>query len=178
MLTAKSHQSVGSDGSDFKKDAPKVIAQLTTASKESILKHIEKNGSYELKVAKEKFMLGKDHFIVEKEVPMPWVAAEFKGGSAYLNVELTDELEAEGFAREIMRRVQALRKKAGMEKTDDIVLYVKTDEELEPRLKAIEKQIAEKCGASKIKISKIAPAKKYKNTSKEKVKDKEFEIFF
>jgi len=49
---------------------------------------------------------------------------EFKGGRVLLDTELTKELEAEGFTRELIRRVQALRKKAGLEKKDKISLAI------------------------------------------------------
>jgi len=89
---------------------------------------------------------------------------------------MTDELEAEGFAREIMRRVQALRKKSGLQKSDNISLYIKTDEELKEMLKEWTLVIKEKVGASQFRISELEPNKKHAFTSKEKVKGKEFEI--
>ncbi len=111
-------------------------------------------------------------------MPKPYTEMEFRGGLVYINSERTEELEAEGYAREVMRRVQALRKKAGLEKIDRIVLFLKVDEDLEETLKDWEEPIREKCGADKIKISTQNPAKKHKTQSKEKVKGKEFEIFF
>lgn len=49
---------------------------------------------------------------------------EFRGGRVLLDTELTKELEAEGFTRELIRRAQALRKKAGLEKKDRIALAI------------------------------------------------------
>ena len=46
------------------------------------------------------------------------------GRETKLNKELTDELRAEGFARELIRVVQAGRKKAGLSVDDRIKLYV------------------------------------------------------
>lgn len=46
------------------------------------------------------------------------------GSETKLNKELTDELRAEGFARELIRMVQAARKKAGLSVDDRIKLYV------------------------------------------------------
>ena len=48
-------------------------------------------------------------------MPKEFVESEFKNGFSYINMIRTKELEAEGYARDIMRRVQALRKKAGLE---------------------------------------------------------------
>jgi isoleucyl-tRNA synthetase len=120
----------------------------------------------------------KDHLIITREVPKPFYEMDFRGGTAYINAERTDELEAEGYAREVMRRVQALRKNAELEKPDRIVLFVKVDEEMEEMLKPWGDGIKEKCGADKIKISQLDPGRKHAHHSKEKVKGKEFEIFF
>ena len=77
-----------------------------------------------------------------------------------------------------MRRIQSLRKKSGLQKSDSISLFIKADEELIEMLKKWENQIKEKVGASKIKISELNPSKKHKFSSKEKVKGKGFELFF
>ena len=165
-------------GPDFKQDAPKVISKLATESAETILGHIEKEGKYELRVGKEKFNIVKEYLIVQREVPSQFQEAEIRSGFIYLNKEMTDELEAEGFSREVMRRVQNLRKKAGLKKLDRISLYIKGDDELVEMLKVWEEQIKEKVGADQLKISSLDSSKKHKNVSKEKVKGKSFEIGF
>ena len=165
-------------GPDFGNKAPKIIAKLSSESAETILRHIGKDGKYEIKIDSEKINIVKEHLIVTREVPYPYEEVSFKGGLLYLNKEMTDELEAEGFAREVMRRVQALRKKAELQKSDRISLFLKTDEELKEMLGKWEKQIKEKVGAEKIKIDSLGPAKKHNFSSKEKVKGKEIEIWF
>ena len=108
---------------------------------------------------------------------MPYVESEFRGGFLYLNKEMTPELEAEGFSREIMRRVQSLRKKSGLEKKDKVELFIKADKDLVSRLKKFEEAIAEKVGASSLVISESGATKKFSNSSKEKVKGEGFELF-
>ena len=77
-----------------------------------------------------------------------------------------------------MRRVQALRKKAGLQKSDSISLFIKTDDELKEMLKEWNLMIKEKVGASQFRISELEPSKKHAFISREKVKGKEFEIGF
>jgi isoleucyl-tRNA synthetase len=50
-----------------------------------------------------------------------------QGDKNYLNKTLTPELEAEGFVRELIRSVQAARKKAGLTVNDHILLSVSCD---------------------------------------------------
>ena len=76
-----------------------------------------------------------------------------------------------------MRRVQELRKKACLQKKDSISLYIKTDEELKDMLNNFYSTIKGKVGAQTLKISDLKPSKKHKHESKEKVRDKDFELF-
>ncbi|MBI2654272.1 isoleucine--tRNA ligase [Candidatus Woesearchaeota archaeon] len=163
-------------GPDFGDKAAKIIAQLTIDSPETVLKHIQEKGKYSMKIDGEVFNIVKEHLIVTREVPLPYVEGTFKQGFVYINREMTDELEAEGFAREMMRRVQALRKKAGLQKSDNISLFIKTDNELKEMLKEWNLVIKEKVGASQFRISELEPSRKHEHVSREKVKNKEFEI--
>ena len=163
-------------GPKFGDKAPKIIAKLTIDSPETVLKHIQENGKYSFNADGETMDIVKEDLFVTRDVPMPYEEGIFKQGLIYLNKEMTDELESEGFAREIMRRVQALRKKAGLQKSDNISLFIKTDEELKEMLKVWNLVIKEKVGASQFRISELEPSKKHAFVSNEKVKGKEFEI--
>ena len=164
-------------GPDFGKKAPQIIAKLTSESPETILAHLEKEGKYTIKIGEEKVNIVKEHLIVNRTVPAPYIEGSFKNGFVYLNRNINEELEAEGYAREIMRRAQELRKKAGLKRADRISLFIKTDEELKDMLNNFCSAIKEKVGASTLKISDLDPSKKHEFTSKEKVKDKVFELF-
>ena len=163
-------------GPAFGDKAPKVIAQLTIDSPETVLRHINEKGKYTFKSDGELLDIVKEHLIVAREIPAPYEEGSFRLGNIYLNKEMSDELEAEGFAREIMRRVQALRKKAGLQKSDNISLYIKTDDELKEMLKKWTAVIKNKVGASQLRISEMEPSRKHAFVSNEKVKGKEFEI--
>ena len=165
-------------GPDFGELSPKIIAKLTIDSPETVLKHIEEKGKYAMDIDGEEVLILKEHLIIARDVPLPYEEGSFRSGFIYLNREINDELEAEGFAREIMRRVQALRKKAGLQKSDAISLFLKTDEELKDMMKDWNLAIKEKVGASQFKISELEPSKKHLFISNEKVKGKEFEIHF
>jgi isoleucyl-tRNA synthetase len=164
-------------GPDFGKKAPQIIAKLTSESSETILSHIKKEGKFTINLGKEKVNIVKEHLIVTREVPAPYIEGNFKNGFVYLNKDVDEELEAEGYTRELMRRIQELRKNAGLEKADRISLFIKTDEELMNVLNNFHSIIKEKVGASTLKISNLEPSKKHKFESKEKVRDKKFELF-
>lgn len=164
-------------GPDFGKKAPQIIAKLASESPETVLNHIEKDGKFTIKVNNEKINIVKEHIIVSRTVPSPYVEGIFRNGFVYLNKEVNDELEAEGYTREIMRRIQDMRKKAGLQKSDHISLFIKTDTELKDMLNNFYSIIKVKVGAKILKISDLKPSKKHKHNSKEKVKGKVFELF-
>jgi len=72
-----------------------------------------------------------------------------------LDTELTQELEAEGFAREISRCIQDARKKAGLNKEQKINLLLQMDDELYNLVRNHVESIKKKVGASKIGIKNI-----------------------
>jgi len=99
----------------------------------------------------------------------------FKKGE--LNIELdtkiTADLEAEGFAREVTRRIQVLRKNAKLQKQDKVELEIVDKNKI---LKKFEEEIKEKTGAEKITFS-TGVKTKYEFSSKDKIKGEEFEIY-
>jgi isoleucyl-tRNA synthetase len=170
--------------SDFKKLGPefgelaaKIIARLAQESADTIIQHIEKDGNHIIELDGKKIELKKDHLIFERISPENLAEASFKQGFVYVNKEMDSELEAEGLSRELMRRVQSLRKNAGLEKKDEIILVVKAEQEIVDMFLKWEKQISDKVGAKKVKISTENPARNIEAYSEEKVKGKHFEIW-
>jgi isoleucyl-tRNA synthetase len=99
--------------------------------------------------------------------------------SVKLDTKLTPELEAEGYAREISRKVQALRKTSGLVKENLIELVVVvSDDKLRRLVETQRKMIKERTNAKTISIEARAPSKKYKAGASDKVKDKDIGIFF
>jgi len=74
-----------------------------------------------------------------------------------LDFNLTPELEAEGYAREISRKVQALRKKMGLNKENMIELKIETDKEFQEILESQEDLIKERTNSKWLKISEKIP---------------------
>ncbi len=95
--------------------------------------------------------------------------------SVKLDKKLTPELEAEGFARELSRKVQALRKKAGLVKTDEIELSIQAEEKLLEIFNKQKQMIKTRTNAKKIMIDKKIKDK-YKQISDGKIKGEYFKI--
>ena len=74
-----------------------------------------------------------DALISTQDIP-GWAVTTQDDLTVALDMTLTDELVQEGLAREIVNRVQNLRKTGGFEVTDRIVLFVENNDKIEPAL--------------------------------------------
>ena len=106
---------------------------------------------------------------------------EFKSGEELkieLDTKITPELEAEGYARELSRKVQDFRKKIGLEKKNRIELYLIIDGEFNNILDKNLEFIAKRTNASKIKIldKRKGFKEKFKNKTEFIIKDKKGEL--
>lgn len=149
-------------GRDFKADAPKIFSKLNTAIMESIFS----KGS----ALVDNFELNMSHINVKETLPENLTGVEFRNGCVYIDTALTRELEEEGFAREVMRRVQALRKKEGLNRLERIKLSVYSDYDLS----SWKEEIAKKVGAYEVSFDN----KEYKAKAEEEIKGKKFAISF
>jgi len=81
---------------------------------------------------------------------------EFKKSKDAMSIELDtkmdEELEAEGFAREVARNVQAQRKKVGLQKGDLIHLKIYSDEVVKSYLEKHREFLMERTNSNKIEI--------------------------
>ncbi len=168
----------GAIGKAFGHKAPQVIAKLAEESHKSILKSLAKDEKFTLRIGDETVELNADHIIIERQVPRHIVAMEGRGFIVYIDTTRNEQLEAEGFAREIMRRVQALRKDAGLDKRDQITLVIQSDKDFIKMLQPWESAIREKVGAKAIRLTDQALARKHEHSSEEKVKDQKFSLHF
>ena len=60
-----------------------------------------------------------------------WLVSSEEGLTVALDITITDELKSEGIARELLNRVQNLRKDSGLEVTDKIRLTVECASEIQ-----------------------------------------------
>jgi isoleucyl-tRNA synthetase len=166
----------GALGKAFGAKSPKIMVKLAEMSAKSILAQLAKDSKFPVIIDKETLQLSKDHIIVERDVPKKYAEVEFKNGLVYLDTDRSDELDIEGYARELMRRVQQMRKDAGMQKADRVLVYIQTDANTSKMLEKWKERIEEKCGAS-VKVGSADPMKKHANTAEEIIKDKTFKLF-
>ena len=67
--------------------------------------------------------------IISEDIP-GWLVSNEGNLTVALEVELTDELRREGMARELINRIQNLRKESGLEITDRIAVVIEPNKEV------------------------------------------------
>ncbi len=114
-------------GKKFGKLMKSVNVAVTEMSQEQIAE-LEKNGSITLQVEGTDALIElADVEIFSEDVP-GWTVANEGALTVALDVEVTDELRREGVAREIVKKVQAIRKDSGFEITDRISVVLSSSE--------------------------------------------------
>ena len=114
----------------------KAIAAATAAFDQEQIAVLENNGQTELDIDGQKVTIeAADVEIISEDIP-GWLVTNEGNLTVALEVELTDELRNEGVARELINRIQNLRKESGLEITDHISVVI-------TRLEAIEKSMGD-----------------------------------
>lgn len=128
----------------------------------------------------EGFQIEKDFLeILKEEVNVKEIILkDSKEKKIFLDTKITPELEAEGFAREISRKVQALRKEAGLVKENLIELVVVVNERLKNLLENQKEFIKKRTNSKDFVLTTKKPSKEFQKSTKDKIKEFEIEIFF
>ena len=121
-------------GKKYGKLMKEVAAKINALSQEEILQ-FETSGKFSLELGGQSINVEASEVeIISEDIP-GWLVSNEGNLTVALEVELTDELRREGMARELINRLQNIRKESGFEITDRIIVTVGKNEEIE---KAIE----------------------------------------
>jgi isoleucyl-tRNA synthetase len=175
-LKIKVKPDAGKIGRTYTNISAQVLGRLTIDSPETILGHLDKESVYAFQIEGKEVKITRDMLFIEHEVPKDFMEAEFSSGHIYLNVERNEQLEAEGYSREIMRNIQQLRKQAGFEKLDRINLYLKCTPALSKNLEQFRLDIEQKVGAERLRFE--MPKLALSHTGKFNIKSEQFEAWF
>jgi isoleucyl-tRNA synthetase len=110
------------------KQLPALKGALAKADAAALLAEMERRGSVALKLPDGEVTLDKDDLQIRLSAKPGWAAAQGISGVVVLATELTPELIAEGYAREVIHHIQTLRKERNCEYTDRIEVGYETDD--------------------------------------------------
>jgi isoleucyl-tRNA synthetase len=139
-------------GPVFKNKSSAVVEALKTQDGQAI-KSTFASGNFELEVGGEKLEITPEMVKITQRLPETIVGAQFTGGLVYLDTDLTPELRGEGFARELVRRIQEMRKEMDLQVEDSIDTIAKVSPELEELIKNWHEYISRETRSLKLEIS-------------------------
>src|SRR2546428_1508104 len=115
-------------GKAYKALQRKIVKALEARPAEEIRKALAK-GHYTVDVDGQVVTIDPSMVRFESTMPADVVRVDTPHGQMFLDLRVTPELQAEAYAREIIRRVQQMRKEVDLEVDDYIVTVVKTKKE-------------------------------------------------
>ena len=120
---------------DFKKMGPKfgkqmkAVAAAVAEMSQDAIAELEKNGSYTLQLnGTDVLVETTDVEIFSEDIP-GWLVANEGKLTVALDVTVTEELRREGIARELVNRIQNIRKSSGLEITDKIKITLSKNQQ-------------------------------------------------
>lgn len=109
-------------GPGFGKDAPKIRAIIEEADGDQVKRSFETKGEIEI----EGFTLLPEHIEFEEGTPEGIFSSVMEGGIVYVDVNLNPDLKAEGYSRELIRRIQEMRRQMDLNIEDFIISGIYT----------------------------------------------------
>ena len=129
-----------------------VAARINSLDQHEI-SELEKNGHLTIDVEGQQLVIdATDVDIISEDIP-GWLVSNEGNLTVALEVELNDELVKEGTARELINRIQNLRKDSGLEITDRIKVTIAPDENINSAIEAYSDYIKGQVLADEIVIA-------------------------
>jgi len=121
-------------GPRFGKDM-KLISNTIQKLQEKDIKKIEEKGVLEIEINGKSIRLQADDVEITSQDIEGWLVANQGAMTVALDVTISDTLKAEGIARELVNRIQNLRKDSGFQVTDRIEVFLQADESLDDAIR-------------------------------------------
>ena len=139
-------------GKKFGKLMKSVAAKMSALSQDEIAQ-LEKDGHIDLNIDGQTATVdAADVEIISEDIP-GWLVSNEGNLTVALEVELTPELKKEGMARELINRIQNLRKDNGLEITDRVVVTIAPNAEVEEAVESYGEYIKSQVLANDIIIA-------------------------
>ena len=140
-------------GKEYGKLIPKIREAINSMNQMDLANKV-KNGGYEsILVDDTEITLNADNLLVTMQGREGFAFAGEGEIGVVLDTKLTAELKEEGDVREVLSKVQNLRKDKGFEVMDKIILYVNGNEVVENLVKKYEEQIKEETLAKEVRYN-------------------------
>lgn len=130
-LTINASPNMKTLGPKLRQDVPKVAAKLAEADGDEIIRKLDSDGTYMVELDDKTVELSQEDIVLETELPENIASSDFIGGNVFIDTELTPEILSEAMARELIRRVQDMRKDLDLDVEANIEVYLECDQEFQ-----------------------------------------------
>ncbi|MEK6450330.1 MULTISPECIES: isoleucine--tRNA ligase [unclassified Myroides] len=127
-------------GPRFGKDMGLIAKEIQKFTQENI-SEIERNGEINVKILEKSIILTLSDVEITSQDIEGWLVANDSGLTVALDITISPELRSEGIARELVNRIQNIRKDSGFEVTDKIKVVIKEEKEIKEAVLANEDYI-------------------------------------
>lgn len=131
-------------GPKVKGEMKKIEGLLAKKNAKKVKKAMDEEGGYKLG----EFALTPEDLIFESSFPENIIAEEFSGGMVYIDSTLDEKLVSEAMAREVIRRIQDMRKELNLEEMRNIEVVVECSKEFSRHIKENKKFIEQETRSS------------------------------
>ena len=148
---------------DFKKLGPKYgkimkdLGKAVTGMSQKAIAELEKNGTYAFEsLPGAPVITIEDVEIIPEDIP-GWLVANDGNLTVALDVSVTPELRNEGMARELINRIQNIRKASDFEITDKVLVELTPNDAVKAALDSFAEYISAQVLAEEIRLSDLEP---------------------
>jgi len=124
-------------GPRFGKDMGLIAKEIQSFSQVQI-SQLDKQGSIDIVISGNSITLSQEEVEISSQDIEGWLVANSNGITVALDITISPELKEEGIARELVNRIQNIRKDSGFEVTDKIKVHLQKNAELENAVMANE----------------------------------------
>lgn len=133
----------------------KAVAQAISQMNHADIQQLERNAEFEIEVDGQKHLLPINDFEVKTKDIQGWVVANDGNLTVALDTELNENLILEGISRELINRIQNIRKESGLEVTDRIQVFIEPNEKLQKTVEKNKEYICEETLTDEIEFKNI-----------------------
>jgi len=120
-------------GPRFGKDMGAVVSKINSF-RDTEIKTLEQDGKINIPFNEKNIILDLSEVEITSKDIEGWLVAHGNGLTVALDISLTEDLINEGIARELVNRIQNIRKDAGLEVTDKIEISFLADDDIKERI--------------------------------------------
>ncbi|HNR26340.1 MAG TPA: class I tRNA ligase family protein, partial [Methanobacteriaceae archaeon] len=137
-------------GPRLREDVPRVAAKLSEVDGHELMEKMDAEGIFVVKLDDVNVELRPDDVVLETELPDNVTNSEFPGGNVFVDTQITPEILSEAMSRELVRRIQDMRKDLDLEVEAHIQVNVDCSAEFQGLVKPFLEYISHEVRATEI----------------------------